>query len=336
MLSLERVALHDVPWERLDRMSDRVLFQTRPWLDFVAETRNAEPVVAVLRDAGEEVGWFTGLVCSPLGLRVLGAPMPGWATQYQGFNLLPGISRREAIAALPAFAFDELHCSHFEVCDRNASVTDVAVLGGKHDDVPTFTVDLRPDLDQVLARMKPGTRQNMRKADRCGVVVEDADPAGFAGDYYAQLQDVFAKQRLAPSYPLSRVESLVRHLHPTGLLQLIRVRAPDGTSVATGLIVGLGSTAYFWGGASWREHQHLRPNEVLFRHAFTTWVGRGATEFDFGGGGEYKRKYGAIELTVPHVRLSRWRALEHLRGAAKRSVAVRQRVQNAVPHLARS
>jgi hypothetical protein len=28
---------------------------------------------------------------------------------------------------------------------------------------------------------------------------------------------------------------------------------------------------YFWGGASWREHQHLRPKEALIWHALR-WV----------------------------------------------------------------
>ncbi|MGB8650860.1 MAG: GNAT family N-acetyltransferase [Mycobacteriales bacterium] len=335
MLSLERLALDEVEWKRLDALDDRVLFQTREWLAFVAESQGAEPVVAVLRERGVERGWFTGLMSSRFGVRVLGAPLPGWSTQYMGFNLLPGTSRAAAFGALLPFAFGELRCAHLEVCDRWAGLPDLAGLGAQHEDVRTYVVDLRPGLEEIRAAMTSGTRQNMRKAGRVGLVVEDAEPHGFAAEYYSQLQDVFAKQRLVPTYPLRRVEALIEHLYPTGRLQLIRVRTPEGTSIATALVAGVGRNAYFWGGASWREHQHLRPNELLFWHAFTTWKERGAEEFDFGGGGDYKRKYGATELVVPHGRLSRWRVLSHLREAVKRSVAARQQAAGAFQSRAR-
>ncbi len=330
MLTWERLSLDDVDWARLDALPDRVLFQTRAWLEFLADTQGGEPVVAVLRDGQEERGWFTGLVTSRLGMRLLGAPLPGWTTQYMGFNLLPGSSRGEALAGLARFAFGDLRCVHAEVCDRYAGPADLQPLAGPCDEILTYSVDLRPEEDEIRRRMTSGTRQNMRKAERVGLTVEDAEPEGFAAEYYAQLEDVFAKQRLVPTYSQQRVEALIRHVHPTGNLQLIRVRAADGTSIATALVAGLGPAAYFWGGASWRQHQHLRPNELLFWHAFTTWKARGAEEFDFGGGGDYKRKYGACELVVPHARLSRWRVLEHLRDAAKHAVKVRQQAAGAV------
>ena len=37
---------------------------------------------------------------------------------------------------------------------------------------------------------------------RSGVRIEVATDAGFASEYYEQLQDVFAKQKLAPTYGL--------------------------------------------------------------------------------------------------------------------------------------
>ena len=43
-----------IPWskvdcDRIDGCADRSLFQTRAWLEFLAEMQGAEPVVAVLR-----------------------------------------------------------------------------------------------------------------------------------------------------------------------------------------------------------------------------------------------------------------------------------------------
>jgi CelD/BcsL family acetyltransferase involved in cellulose biosynthesis len=74
---------------------------------------------------------------------------------------------------------------------------------------------------------------------------------------------------------------------------------------------------YFWGGASWREDQILRPNEAVFWFAIRYWKERGIEAFDMGGGGEYKRKYGGEELEVPHFSWSRFRALKTMRGVVR-------------------
>jgi hypothetical protein len=325
-----------VDWARLDALSDRVAFQTRPWLDYLTDVQHDEPVVAVLRDGDRELGWFTGLLTRRFGLPILGSPFPGWTTQYMGFNLLDGVSRRDALAALIPFAFNDLGCAHLEVSDRWLRPADTEGLGVHGDAVATFTLDLRAGDDTLLGRMNPMCRRNLRKAAREGVVIDDdADPDGFAADYHAQLVDVFAKQGLAVPYPVERVQSLIDRVHPSGGLQLLRASAPDGTSIGTAIIVGAGSAAYFWGGASWRSHQHLRPNEPIMWQAFRTWRDRGATEFDLGGGGEYKRKFGVEELSVPHVRVSRLPALEQLRNLARRAVATRQKASFAL-HAATS
>ena len=329
-LTLRRVPLAEVEWDALDRFADRLLFQRRPWLSFLQESHSAEPVVAELCRDGQRCGWFTGLMTRHFGVRVLGAPRPGWTTPYLGFNVEAGTSRREAVAALPAFAFKELGCVHLEVCDRSFVPADLAGLEGRRSETKTFVVDLRPELDEISARMTSGTRQNLRKGRRRGLVVEDADPEGFAEEYYGQLRDVFAKQGLVPSYSAARVQSLIRHLHPTGDLQLIRVRAPEGDSIATGLVLGVGASAYFWGGASWRRHQHFRPNEAMFWHAFMTWRGRGAQEFDFGGGGTYKAKYGATEVPLHQLRWSRWPGIEAARSLVRASSVARQRAMGSL------
>ena len=121
------------------------------------------------------------------------------------------------------------------------------------------------------------------------------------------------------------MRALVRCLQPTGRLLLLRARAPDGTSIATGIFPALNGVAYFWGGASWRAHQVLRPNEAVFWYAMRYWKARGMRVLDMGGGGDYKRKYGPRETSVPFVRTSRFRGLGTLRTAAQRPARVRQR-----------
>jgi len=318
-LRLERVALDAVDWDALDAFDDRVLFQTRGWLEFVRRTQDAEPVVAAVRDAGDVVvGYFTGALISRYGVRILGSPFPGWTTSSMGFNLERGVDRRAATEALVRFAFGSLRCLHLELKDRFLTVRDLAGLGFEHSAQVTFEVDLVAPEEDIFGRMSSACRRAIRKSEKEGVVLEEASGEDFADEYYAQLEEVFAKQSLVPTYDVSRVRELIRTLHPTGNLLLVRALSPGGDRIATGIFPALNTTAYFWGGASWREHQILRPNEAIFWYAMRYWKDRGISVLDLGGGGDYKRKYGPVELSVPWFRKSRLPGLGKLRELARR------------------
>lgn len=309
----------EIPWERLDRFEDRCVFQTRAWLNFLAESQGATPVVAELREGNEVVGYFSGLTFRRFGLKMLGSSFPGWATPYIGFNLLPGVPRRDALEALGRLAFGELKCLHFEVSDRLLPLEDGEELGLERGFAETYESDLTLPEEELFRRMTSACRRCIRKAEKTGLVVEEAGDAGFAGEYYEQLKDVFARQNKVPPYGLQRVQLLLEHLHPTGNLLLLRARTPDGRPIATGIYPGFNKVAHFWGNASWRADQIWRPNEALHWHAMRYWKRRGMQVFDWGGGGAYKEKYGVTYVTVPWFYKSRYRALSVLREQARKA-----------------
>lgn len=307
---------------------DHVVFQTQAWLSFLAQTQRGEVVTANLLDeSATEVGRFTGFLIRRFGLRVLGSPMPGWTTTYMGFNLTAEASRPSAMAALKRYAFDELHCHHIEITDRHARLEDF-VAAGFHVEQRTmsgYEIDLADGPERVFAAMKPDYRQNIRRAKRDGIVIEAAEDAAFADDYYAQLEDVFARKRLVPTYSVDRVRALIDHLQPTGRLLLLRARDSDGECIATGIFPAANDTMYFWGGASWRHKQHLRPNQALLWHAIVHWMSRGIIRCDMVGGGAYKARFGAHRINVPSGRVSRFAVLEVLRNASKHMHGFQQR-----------
>jgi CelD/BcsL family acetyltransferase involved in cellulose biosynthesis len=323
LLKLEQLDQARVDWE-LDTYSDRNIFQTREWLAFIEKTQQAQPVIAAVRQEGTTVGFFTGLVIRRYGIRILGSPLRGWTTGYLGFNLRPGVSRRAAVAALPHFAFRTLRCLHVELRDRNLSFDDIDGLGWESSAKTIFEVDLRRPEEEIFGGMTSACRRCIRKAEKVGVTIEDADDLEFADDYYAQLRDVFAKQALVPTYDKARIVELIRHVLPTGRLLLLRARDGDGRCIATGIFPALNGRMYFWGGASWRSHQILRPNEALMWQAMRHWKARGVEWCDLGGGAEYKRKYGPREVTVPFFWTSRFRALSSARTGVKKALKVRQ------------
>jgi hypothetical protein len=326
MLKLNRLELAGVDWTALDQFADRTVFQTREWLDFVAETQNASPVVAEVLDGSSRVGYFAGLVIRRMGIRVLGSSFPGWTTPYIGFNLVPGISRKEALKALEAFAFRELHCLHLEVSDRGFIPEDGKQLGFALDAYSSYETDLTKSEEALFAEMTSACRRCIRKAEKSGVQIEEARDDAFAAEFYEQLKDVFAKQTLVPTYDLARVQSLVRHLAPTGHLLLLRARDPEGRSIGTGIYPGMNKVAQFWGNASFRHSQHLRPNESLHWYAMRYWKRQGVAVFDWGGGGEYKEKYGGKPISVPWFRKPRYAFLGTMRREAKRMFELKQRL----------
>jgi hypothetical protein len=318
VLRLERVPLEEVDWENVDAFSDRNVFQTAGWLEFVARTQGAEPVVARIERDREVAGWFTGLIVRRYGVPILGSPFQGWTTGPMGFNLAPGIDRREAVEALLPFAFQRLRCLHLELLDRRARFEELSGLGARLAEFNTYEVDLAREEEEIFGGMSSACRRAIRKSVKEGVRVEEAHGIEFADEYYAQLEDVFAKQSLRPPYGVERVRELVRCLEPSGQLLLVRALSPQGRRIATAIFPVLNEFAYFWGGASWRTHQILRPNEAVFWYTMRLLRERGIPLLDLGGGGAYKRKYGPSERRIPFFRKSRVRGMMMLRDVAAR------------------
>jgi hypothetical protein len=330
-MRLRRVDFTDVDWALLDSFADRTVFQTREWLAFIAETQRATPVVAEVMDGASRIGFFSGLTYSRFGIRMLGSAARGWSTAYMGFNLSVDVPRAELLPALKRLAFDDLACLHVEILDRSMVPADGDAFGFSHDLFNGFETDLGQSEAALFAAMSSACRRCIRKAEKSGVVIEEShDVDRFAADYYDQLKDVFLKQRLIPPYSEEQVRALCRHLLPTGRLLLLRARDPQGTCIATGIFPAMASTAYFWGNASYRRHQILRPNEALHWHAMRYWKARGVRYYDWMGAGrqrdDYKTKYGGRPIEVPWFYKSRYRTLEHLRTHARQARRLRQRV----------
>jgi hypothetical protein len=328
VLVFERLQFEAFPWEKTHLgLPGQTLFQSAAWLNFLKATQKGEPVLAELRQQGSVAGYFTGMIVRKFGLRILGSPFPGWSTSYMGLNLQPGVCKLSALDALKRFAFQELGCAHLEFMDRTFSHQDIAQCGLRWTPLNGFEVDLTADEELVFGRFHPSCRRAVRKALRSGVSVEEANDVLFVDEYYAQLHEVFARQKLVPTYDKTRVEELVRHIQPTGKLLLLRARDRERRSIATGIFLLISpTTVYFWGGASWCSYQHLRPNDLLMWSAMRISKLRGMKIMDLGGAGDYKKKFGGSPISVPWARISSQPFIALLRETAKTVFSLRQRI----------
>jgi CelD/BcsL family acetyltransferase involved in cellulose biosynthesis len=300
----------------IEARRSRNVFRTREWLEFLARTQQAEPVVAHVERDGVPVGAFTGLVVRRFGVRILGSPFQGWMTGPMGFTLNPDVDRGEATRALMRFAFRKLGCLHVELMDRHTGFEELAGLRARLVGFTSFELDLTQSEEALFAGMRSACRRAIRKSERVGVRVEEAHGIDFADEYYAQLLAVFERQGFTPPYDLERVREMIRCVEPSGSLLMLRAVAPDGERIATALFPAREEFAYFWGGASLASRRILRPNEAIFWYAIRHFRERGVELLDFGGGGDYKRKFGGPERLIPYARKSRVPGLLTLRNAA--------------------
>jgi hypothetical protein len=300
-----KVPYNQVDWALLDSFPDRTFSQQKNWIEFICETQAGTPVIARLEDRGELRGFFTGVVVRRMGLRIMGSPFPGWTTPYMGFNLCEGVHRSDALCALIPFVFDDLKCHHLEVSDPYLSENDLLDNEVQLDSQRTLVSDLTLTEEQLFALMDGPVRTAIRKAQKSGVTIEEAQPQGFAEEHYVHLLDVFAKQNLQPTYGKERVEALIRHVYPSGNLLLLSAKDKEGRSIATGIFPGFNRISYFWANASLRPYQYLRPNEAMHWHAMRSWKSRKVHWHYWSPFSAYKRKYGGSDASMIAGRVSR-------------------------------
>jgi hypothetical protein len=220
-----------------------------------------------------------------------------------------------------------LGCLHVELGDARLGPGDLPSPGYTMDLGATFVVDLADSEAAILGRMRSTTRNYIRQGARKGLtvdVVDGADAAAFAEEYHEQLVEVFGRQGLTPTYPVGRVRNLIELVHPSGQLLLLRVRAPDGRSIATGLVVGGNQSAVLWGAAFRRADADLHPNELMHWEAMRHWRSLGVTSYDMGGRGDYKAKYGGALVETARFRRSRYPVLDLGRDAVRSAFRARQ------------
>ena len=289
-----------MPWEKISEYQGANIFHTLPWINFLADFKGADPVIATVQSDGQVRGYFTGLITKKYGLKILGSPFRGWGTHFMGFNLKPDVSYHEVLQAFPKFAFDELKCHYFEITDSSLKRDEWKGLSYRVEQLQWLALDLTKDEEELFANMKDKScRRAIRRAVKKGVVVEETTDPGFADEYYAQTQDVMAKQSLVPTYSLDFIRQMIAHLLPTGNLLLLRARNSEGDCIATKILLVFNKVAVGWGGASWRQYQGLNPNELVTWYAIKKLKSMGVEVLHLGeGSAQFKRKFGSYDAPI--------------------------------------
>lgn len=330
MYTFSRVDLENILDSELYAFPKKYIFTTREWLTHIEDTQDGESAFLRIERNETFVGFLYGRIITKFGIRIFGSPFSGWSTCYMGLDLLEE-DKLALIREAAEYILKDLRCLYAEIIDREISLEQATAAGFKALPVDTLQLDFEQyeSDDSLMLRCKTKCRNTIRQFEKRGATLEivaNPDDA-FVDEYYDQLTDVFAKQGLLPTYDKNRVASLIAHLKGTDTLLCLRVRDPNGQSIATSIFFGYGNTFYFWGGASYRFGQKYLPNEYMLWTAIRYFRDKGMTSFDMVGVRDYKRKFGSEERRYAKIVLTRYDWLLWMRDLAQKTFFALLRVK---------
>lgn len=134
--------------------------------------------------------------------------------------------------------------------------------------------------DQLFASLAAGVRRAIRKAQAARITVEFKSDLASVQAFYA-LHCQTRRRHGVPPQPFRFFANIHHHLLSAGLGRVIQARW-EGRIVASAIFLQFGRRAVYKFGASEREFQHLRPNNLLMWEAIKWHAGRGFASLHFG------------------------------------------------------
>jgi peptidoglycan pentaglycine glycine transferase (the first glycine) len=144
----------------------------------------------------------------------------------------------------------------------------------------TIVVDIGGSEDEILARMKPKWRYNIRLSARKGVVVEENGPEEI-GPFY-ELMVVTGQRDGFGVHSRAYYQRAYDLFAPLGRARLFLARY-EGAPLGGLMAFAFNGTAYYMYGASSNAHRELMPNHQLQWRAMQWARAQGCRRYDFWG-----------------------------------------------------
>lgn len=144
-----------------------------------------------------------------------------------------------------------------------------------------FRLDIRPEVEELLAACHQKTRYNIRLAGRKGVEIVRGAGRDALPEFYRILTTTASRDNFLIR-PYSYFEGFYDRLHPVGQTELFMAYY-EGEAIAGTLAFRMGEKAWYIYGASANSHRNLMPN-YLIQWTMIEWAKeQGCTMYDFRG-----------------------------------------------------
>lgn len=303
------------------------LFHESVWLNFIEQTQKVKRCFFSIAEQGNTIGYLPAFILKKGPFTILASPTHGWNTSFMGPVMEDTPNRTTLfIKALDYFCRSQ-GIDHVEIASPHldASVMQTAGFSCKRGETLLFDID---EPKTMFARFKSEARTAIRKAQKHGLVVAESNDSAFVNRYYEQLTLVFARQKLAPTYPKERVAALFRLLKTKNRLFALEVLY-QGVSIASGLFPHSKKTVYFFGGAGIDKYRDLRPHDLLHYILMTQARERGIRYYDMEGVSAFKEKFGGRRIELLHFHKSYTRAAKTSRTLYEYYFRTKQKIHGA-------
>ncbi len=144
----------------------------------------------------------------------------------------------------------------------------------------THVVDLTRDEDQIFSSFRSSTKRNVNKALREGVEITMSTSIESMSEFY-RLYAVTRKRHGTAIEPFPFFENVYKHIISRGK-GIVALASYENSFVATAVFFHFGKSVFYQFGASDRNTQHLRPNNLIMWEAIRWFLQRGYESFSFG------------------------------------------------------
>lgn len=267
------------------------IFTTYAWIQFLKKNQGIEPIVLELSDKGNVEAYFVGGIVKKMGIKILGSPFEGWLTCDMGFIKIGEIDASEAIKTVVEYAIKELKCWYVQIIDKEIKENQLNESINFYKQ-PMLYMDISGGFQNVYENFSKKAKRYIRQSnDRQEIVPSNFD-YDFIDIYYEQLEGIFIRQKLKPTFKKKKIYDLSDELKEfPELVCAEKAILPDGTCSGTSLTFGFGKWCYYLCAANARMKNNAHPAEGLFWSMTRNWISKGIINMDLVGIRDYKMRY---------------------------------------------
>ena len=309
---------------RIGKYDSKTIYHTNEWLEFIAESQGLSKVVYEIFLDKEVVGYLPGFIIKKGLIKIFGSPFPGWTTPYMGPLINKTVPQELLFKQIKKLMQKEGYV-YAEFCNRVLDVEIAEKVGFVLEKNITYISEIMHEPEAILASYSRSARKSVRRAIRNGLVVETTtNIEKFIEIYYLQLQEVFLKSNMLPTYSKERVKLLIKKLLPSNKILLTWVKFNEKViACRIDMIEGVWMNSF--GSSSSREFLKLNPNELARYHVMCIGAERGIKHYDMSGGGKYKSKFGSERIINHKIIYDRFH-LYGIRNMAKEIIRLKNKI----------
>lgn len=159
-----------------------------------------------------------------------------------------------------------------------------------------YLIDLTQPAEKLWKNIRSNAQRNIRKAQKSGVTIVEAQSVEDVRAAYTVLEDVYHRIQV-PLPDLSLFTAAFEILHPRNMMHILFARLNDINIGALTLLVYKGNILYWYTGPL-RQYAEYRPGDLLVWSALQFGQKLGCHTFDFGGGGKPGEEYGVRDFKL--------------------------------------